>query len=346
MSPDDARRVCAGAGAGDFGPWAETGLATTSGEKGPPNPSARPGRHRVHLVNFGGGGAQDAAVGSELSHAVVTVTKWPVFLQQFAKAPSLYNELHKEAAPDIPAAGLSLDRTTLRLRLKEASPAQRRDMLTAFVLEQAMKTLGITSPIDTGRPLAEFGLDSLMSVTLLNRLEVPLGVKVSAAKLIQGPSVQQLADDLSSRMGARRVRSCPGSEAGAGFGRKLADSCRAKATLLGFVYSAFLSPAAVQRSFGLGRQPSTRRLRLSRSNPPEDWAASRKDRYRMSTSSSISWFSRCGDFWIVPSHSSVTVWGDWFMQRNRPPPHTIHSTKLIGPVTCLFLAREAARSDR
>ena len=37
-----------------------------------------------------------------------------------------------------------------------------------------------------------------MSVTLLNRLEVALGVKVSAAKLIQGPSVRQLAADLSA----------------------------------------------------------------------------------------------------------------------------------------------------
>ena len=179
----------------NFGPWAKTGLATASGEKGRQIWRAR---GTEYISSTLGVEALDAAVGSELSHAVVTVTKWPVFLQQFAKAPSLYNELHKEAAPDIPAAGLSLDRTTLRLRLKEASPAQRRDMLTAFVLEQAMKTLGITSPIDTGRPLAEFGLDSLMSVTLLNRLEVPLGVKVSAAKLIQGPSVQQLADDLSA----------------------------------------------------------------------------------------------------------------------------------------------------
>jgi acyl transferase domain-containing protein/surfactin synthase thioesterase subunit/acyl carrier protein len=179
----------------NFGPWAESGLATVSGEKGRQIWRVR---GTEYISSTLGVEALDAAVGSELSHAVVTVTKWPVFLQQFAKAPSLYNELHKETAPDIRPAGLSLDRTTFRLRLKEASPTQRRDMLTGFVLEQAMKTLGITSPIDTGRPLAEFGLDSLMSVTLLNRLEVPLGVKVSAAKLIQGPSVQQLADDLSA----------------------------------------------------------------------------------------------------------------------------------------------------
>ena len=46
--------------------------------------------------------------------------------------------------------------------------------------------------------MRDFGLDSLMSVTLLNRLEAGLGVKLAAAKLIQGPSVRQLADDLSA----------------------------------------------------------------------------------------------------------------------------------------------------
>jgi acyl transferase domain-containing protein/surfactin synthase thioesterase subunit/acyl carrier protein len=179
----------------NFGPWAETGLATVSGEKGRQIWRAR---GTEYISSTLGVEALDAVLGSDFSHAVITVTKWPVFLQQFAKAPSLYDELCKEAAPDVPAARASLDRATLRLRLEEATPAQRRDILTAFVLEQAMKTLGITNPIDTERSLADFGLDSLMSVTLLNRLEVPLGVKVSAAKLIQGPSVRQLADDLSA----------------------------------------------------------------------------------------------------------------------------------------------------
>ena len=178
----------------NFGPWA-AGLATVSGEKGRQIWRAR---GTEYISSTLGVEALDAVVGGDFSHAVITVTKWPVFLQQFAKAPNLYNELHKETAPDVAAAGLSLDQATLRLRLKEATPAQRRDILTAFVLEQAMKTLGITNPIDTERPLADFGLDLLMSVTLLNRLEVPLGVKVSAAKLIWGPSVRQLADDLSA----------------------------------------------------------------------------------------------------------------------------------------------------
>jgi acyl transferase domain-containing protein/surfactin synthase thioesterase subunit/acyl carrier protein len=179
----------------NFGPWAESGLATESGEKGRQIWRAR---GTEYIPSTLGVEALDAVVGGDLSHAVVTITHWPVFLQQFATSPRLYSELHNEAGPDVPAAGLGADRAALRLKLKQAKPAERRDLLGVFVLEQAMRTLGLTGAIDPERPLRDFGLDSLMSVTLLNRLEVALGVKVSAAKLIQGPSVKQLADDLSA----------------------------------------------------------------------------------------------------------------------------------------------------
>ena len=54
--------------------------------------------------------------------------------------------------------------------------------------------------IDAARPLREFGLDSLMSVTLVNRLESALGIKISTVKLIQGPSVEQLVDEILPEM--------------------------------------------------------------------------------------------------------------------------------------------------
>ena len=125
--------------------------------------------------------------------------------------PSLYNELRKEVSPDIRAPGLGADPATLRARLKEAPDAQRREILIAFVLQQAMKVLGLTEPIDTARPLREFGLDSLMSVTLVNRLEVALGVKVSTTRLIQGPSIERLVDDLSAEWGQRPDQAMPAS---------------------------------------------------------------------------------------------------------------------------------------
>jgi epothilone polyketide synthase C len=61
-----------------------------------------------------------------------------------------------------------------------------------------MKTLGTTETIDAARPLRELGLDSLMSVTLANRLEAALGIEVSTVTLIQGPSIDELVDELLS----------------------------------------------------------------------------------------------------------------------------------------------------
>jgi epothilone polyketide synthase C len=84
----------------------------------------------------------------------------------------------------------------MREQLKEVSGAHRRELLVGFVRQEAMRTLGITETIDAARPLREFGLDSLMSVILVNRLEAALGIKVSTVKLIQGPSVDQLVDDI------------------------------------------------------------------------------------------------------------------------------------------------------
>src|SRR6185312_12559675 len=78
----------------NFGPWAQSGLATESGEKGRQTWRAR---GTEYIPSSLGIDALDAAVSSGLSHAVATITRWPVFLEQFTTAPRLYRELHKEA---------------------------------------------------------------------------------------------------------------------------------------------------------------------------------------------------------------------------------------------------------
>ena len=211
----------------NFGPWAQSGIATEFRRKGRQIWRARGTEYIPAAL---GVDALEAIVGADLSHAAVTITQWPVFLEQFAIAPRLYSELWKEAAPDR-NRGVGADPAALRLRLKEATPAGRREILTVFVLDQAMKTLGLASPIDPERPLRDLGLDSLMSVTLLNRLEVELGVKLSAAKLIQGPSVRQLADDLSAgwTVGADEAADGAEQKPDPRVARELADRGRAQA---------------------------------------------------------------------------------------------------------------------
>jgi acyl carrier protein len=64
------------------------------------------------------------------------------------------------------------------------------------VRKQVTDMLGADELVDTQAPLVDFGLDSLVSVNLVNRLEPALGVPVSLAKLLQGASVESLVDDL------------------------------------------------------------------------------------------------------------------------------------------------------
>jgi surfactin synthase thioesterase subunit/acyl carrier protein len=89
-----------------------------------------------------------------------------------------------------------VDAAAIRRQLNEAPRERRRELLVGLVRQQAMKTLGITDMIEPARPLRELGLDSLMSVTLANRLEALIGVKVSTVTLIQGPSIEELAEEI------------------------------------------------------------------------------------------------------------------------------------------------------
>ncbi|HET7022143.1 MAG TPA: beta-ketoacyl synthase N-terminal-like domain-containing protein [Xanthobacteraceae bacterium] len=89
-----------------------------------------------------------------------------------------------------------MDAAAIRRQLHEAPRERRRELLVGVVRQQAMKTLGITDVIEPARPLRELGLDSLMSVTLANRLEALIGVKISTVTLIQGPSIEEIAEDI------------------------------------------------------------------------------------------------------------------------------------------------------
>jgi surfactin synthase thioesterase subunit/acyl carrier protein len=108
---------------------------------------------------------------------VVTDTNWRGFLAQFAQTPPLYREL---ALAEIPAAACC------------PGPTQAEEAI-AF---HAAQTLGLAGRIDTAQPLNELGLDSLLAVTLANRLRRAFDRAVPTAALLKGPSVRELAAQL------------------------------------------------------------------------------------------------------------------------------------------------------
>ena len=177
----------------NWGPWDESGLATLSGEKGR---AIWRERGTDYISADIGHRALDLVVGSSATHAAITLTHWPIFFEQFTKVPSLYSQLQNEYGTGGSVHTPARDEVLFKDRLQRAPSAERRELLIGFVCQQAMKILGVAGTIDASRPLREFGLDSLMSVTLVNRLESALGVRISTVKLIKGPSVTQVVDDI------------------------------------------------------------------------------------------------------------------------------------------------------
>jgi acyl transferase domain-containing protein/surfactin synthase thioesterase subunit len=105
-----------------------------------------------------------------------------------------------EVGPAIQSARRESDATAISSRLQQAPTEKRRELLVEFVRQEAMKTLGITEKIDAARRLGELGLNSLMSVTLANRMETALGIEVSTVSLIQGPSIDELVDQILPKL--------------------------------------------------------------------------------------------------------------------------------------------------
>jgi len=177
----------------NFGPWADSGLATLSGDKGKAIWRAR---GTTYIPVATGIDALEALIAGNVPHAAITLTQWDKFLQQFSNRPRLYGELEREYA--------ALETKTTngagpdwRTRIFDSPIQERGGLLVDFLREQAAQVLGLSEGIDVTQPLRELGLDSLMSVTLINRVEQGLGVRIPVTKLIKGPSIAQLAEDVA-----------------------------------------------------------------------------------------------------------------------------------------------------
>ncbi|MCF8482894.1 MAG: KR domain-containing protein [Rhodospirillum sp.] len=174
----------------NWGPWADAGLADGLGERGEAIWKAR---GMEYIPPSLGREAFDILFDGTMTQAVVALADWSLFLRQFQNPPPFYAELVEAGSPD---EGLSGDGAALRARLAGEDPGDRRAALTAFLGAQAASTLGLGTAPDPDRPLREMGLDSLMSVTLINRVEGATGTRISAATLLRGPSIGQLIDEV------------------------------------------------------------------------------------------------------------------------------------------------------
>jgi acyl transferase domain-containing protein/surfactin synthase thioesterase subunit/acyl carrier protein len=172
----------------NWGPWAETGLATVSGRRGEAIWKSRGTRY---IPPDRGIEVLERILRQGVGHAVVTITDWREFLQQFPTPVPLYENL-AQAAGGWRSERRARDPRTTRALIDAVEGVERRKRIVEFVRQEVAELLGLGASVDPRRPLGELGLDSLMSVSLVNKLEPALGVLVPMARMLKGPSVEEL----------------------------------------------------------------------------------------------------------------------------------------------------------
>jgi acyl transferase domain-containing protein/acyl carrier protein len=82
----------------------------------------------------------------------------------------------------------------IRERLKAMPPAGRTAELGDFLVEQFAAVFGSeASQIDRQTPMNQLGLDSLMAVELINRVENAVQCNIPVTRLLSGPTIEELA---------------------------------------------------------------------------------------------------------------------------------------------------------
>ncbi len=82
-------------------------------------------------------------------------------------------------------------------RVRLAASEEQAAIIEDFLAEQVARVFGIeAAQVDRTTPMTHLGLDSLMAVDLMNRLECELHLSVPMGSVLSGPNVKQLATTL------------------------------------------------------------------------------------------------------------------------------------------------------
>lgn len=125
---------------------------------------------------------------------------WSRFRQQFYRGVPAYLELL------LPAGSVAVPSRPANLPSWDAlPPTEREPALKTLLRRELAAVLGMAdvSRVPSRQGFFEIGMDSLMTVELVRRLEASLGLKLPASLAIDYPNMEALADYLSTRLGTR-----------------------------------------------------------------------------------------------------------------------------------------------
>jgi myxalamid-type polyketide synthase MxaE and MxaD len=178
----------------DWGPWSEVGLAAR------PDRGGRLAAQGMQSLDPRQGVASLARLWDALVPQVsVMPVDWPEWRRIYraaAGSPLLSDFNEDEAAA--PEAQVSTLAASMALA---DGPAERQRLVETHLQREVARVLGLAvSKLDVNQPLSTLGIDSLMAVELKNRIESDLHVSVPLIRVIQGPSVSELAALLLSQI--------------------------------------------------------------------------------------------------------------------------------------------------
>jgi epothilone polyketide synthase D len=175
----------------NWGPWEQVGMATSEVA----DALVRAGISALPLRQATA--ALEGLIGQRIAQATVANVDWPTFGPLYAAATRLplLDELALEpGARNAAARGDG----ALRLRLADATPAERRRLLSQFVRVQVARVLrmeaGALVPPRTG--FFDLGMDSLMKLELHRALEAALDWRLPSTLAFDCPNVDALVDHL------------------------------------------------------------------------------------------------------------------------------------------------------
>ena len=96
----------------------------------------------------------------------------------------------------------STQSTEFRAALRNCEPTRRHDLLVDHVRAQVAAAMGLASPqsLDLSAGFFQFGMDSLMSVTLQRSLSESLGEALPTSVVFDYPTVEALAGYLATTL--------------------------------------------------------------------------------------------------------------------------------------------------
>jgi acyl transferase domain-containing protein/acyl carrier protein len=186
----------------NWGPWSGVGLAAAQSNRG----ERLMGRGLESITPEQG----IDVLGQLLRQDVAQVAVMPFHLQQWcrfyptAAASPLFATLAQEwGGKATPSSRPPHKEGGIRQELLRVAPGRmRRSLLESYLQAQVAQVLQLApSRIDVYKPLRTMGLDSLMSLELRNRLEVGLGLTLSATLTWNYPTIAVLASHLAGMMG-------------------------------------------------------------------------------------------------------------------------------------------------